>query len=116
MSLFNVLYLHSHDTGRYIQPYGYGVSTPNLQRFAEDRVLYRHAFCVGPTCSPSRAGLLTGRPPHAVGMFGLAHRGWRLDGYSVTLPARLTRAGYKTAFAGIQHIAPWGEDEASVIN
>jgi hypothetical protein len=31
----HIVYLHSHDTGRYIQPYGYAVETPNLQRFAE---------------------------------------------------------------------------------
>lgn len=25
----NIAYVHSHDTGRYIQPYGYAVDTPN---------------------------------------------------------------------------------------
>ena len=34
-----IVYLHSHDTGRYIQPYGYAVETPNMQRFAEEGVL-----------------------------------------------------------------------------
>ena len=54
----NIICQHSHDTGRYIQPYGYAVEPPNLQRFAEQGVLFRNAFCVGPTCSPSRAALL----------------------------------------------------------
>ena len=31
MSSPNILYLHSHDTGRYVQPYGHAVPTPNLQ-------------------------------------------------------------------------------------
>lgn len=57
----NILYIHSHDTGRYVQPYGHPVPTPHLQRFAEQGVLFRQAFCVSPTCSPSRAALLTGR-------------------------------------------------------
>ena len=35
MSKLNVLYLHSHDTGRYIKPYGHAVNTPNLQRLAD---------------------------------------------------------------------------------
>ncbi len=39
----NVLYLHSHDTGRYIQPYGYAVPTPHMQRLAEEGVLYAPA-------------------------------------------------------------------------
>ena len=50
----NILYLHSHDTGRYIQPYGYAVPTPKLQAFAEQGVVFRQAFCNAPTCSPSR--------------------------------------------------------------
>ena len=56
----HVLYLHSHDTGRYVAPYGYAVPTPHIQRLAEDGVLFRQAFCANPTCSPSRASLLTG--------------------------------------------------------
>jgi hypothetical protein len=31
----NMLYLHSHDTGRTIQPFGHAVDTPKLQRFTE---------------------------------------------------------------------------------
>jgi len=56
----NILYLHSHDTGQYIQPYGHPVPTPNLQRFAEQGVTFRNAFCANPTCSASRAALVTG--------------------------------------------------------
>lgn len=115
MKPYNVVYLHSHDTGRCVQPYGSMIRTPHMQSFAEEGVVYRQAFCAGPTCSPSRAALLTGRAPHAVGMFGLAHRGWSLSDYSLTLPARLTRSGYQTVLAGIQHIAPWTDCEAEVI-
>src|SRR5919198_1258238 len=49
----NVLYVHSHDTGRYVQPYGHAIPTPNLQRLAEQGVLFRQCFAVGPTCTPS---------------------------------------------------------------
>ena len=78
----NILYLHSHDTGRYIQPYGYAVPTPNLQNFAEQGVIFRQAFCGGPTCSASRAVLVTGQCAHSSGMIGLAHRGFILKDYS----------------------------------
>lgn len=27
----NILYIHSHDSGRYLSPYGHAVPTPNLQ-------------------------------------------------------------------------------------
>src|ERR1700741_1276050 len=74
----NILYIHSHDTGRYLQPYGHAVPAPNLQRLADQGVLFRKAFNAAPTCSPSRASLLTGMCPHSNGMFGLAHRGFVL--------------------------------------
>ena len=56
----NILYIHSHDTGRYVQPYGFQVPTPNIQLLADQGVLFREAFCAAPTCSGSRASLLTG--------------------------------------------------------
>jgi len=68
----NILYLHSHDTGRYIQPYG---SRCDAQRAgaADQGVLFRQAFCAAPTCSASRACLLTGQYGQSNGMLGLAH-------------------------------------------
>ena len=106
MSRPNILYLHSHDTGRYIQPFGRAVPTPNLQRLAEDGVLFRQAFCAAPVCSASRSALLTGQSPHSAGMIGLAHRGFRLNDYSQHLVQFLGAAGYHTALAGVQHEAP----------
>jgi len=101
----NVLYLHSHDTGRYVQPYGYAVPAPNLQRLAEGGVLFRQAFCTNPTCSASRASLLTGQWPHNNGMTGLAHRGWGLNDYGHHIVRTLGRHGYHSALCGVQHVA-----------
>src|SRR5262245_4032488 len=101
----NILYIHSHDTGRYIQPYGHAVPTPNLQRLAEEGVLFRQAFCVAPTCSPSRASLLTGQSAHSSGMLGLAHRGFRLNDYGQHLIHTLRQAGYHSTLIGMQHEA-----------
>lgn len=103
----NILYLNSHDTGRFIQPYGHPVQTPNLQAFATQGVLFRQAFAVAPTCSPSRAALLTGEYPHTCGMHGLASPEW---GFTLKHPerhlaSRLGAAGYLTALAGVQHLA-----------
>lgn len=102
----NVLYIHTHDTGRYIQPYGYQMPTPNMQRLAEEGTLFRHAYCAGPTCSPSRAGLLTGMMPHTCGMLGLAHRGFQLNDYNQHLTRYLKENGYETVLCGMQHEAP----------
>ncbi len=109
---FNLLYLHSHDTGRYVQPYGFPVQTPAIQQLAERGLTFRRAFAAAPTCSPSRAALLTGRHPHCCGMHGLASKayGYTLDDYSQHLARFLRdRHGYRTALAGVQHVArpPW---------
>lgn len=105
MKKYNVLYLHTHDTGRGIQPYDAAVQTPNLMHLAEEGALFRNAYCVGPTCSPSRSGLLTGQYPHQNGMFGLAHRGFSLNDYGKHLANFLKENGYETALFGMQHEA-----------
>ncbi len=101
--MMNIIYIHTHDTGRYIQPYGYGVPTPNLMQFAQSATLFRHAYCAGPTCSASRAALLTGMCSHESGMIGLAHRGFKLKDYSQHLARYLLEQGYETALSGVQH-------------
>ncbi|HET7440917.1 MAG TPA: sulfatase-like hydrolase/transferase, partial [Terriglobales bacterium] len=104
-ALPNIVYIHSHDSGRYLQPYGHAVPTPSLQRLADEGVLFRQAFSVAPTCSPSRASLLTGQCPHRNGMLGLAHRGFALYDYQKHILYTLRKAGYHSVLAGLQHIA-----------
>ena len=104
----NILYIHSHDTGRFTSPYGYSVPTPHLQHLASEGVLFRQAFCAAPTCSPSRASLLTGECPHSNGMLGLVNRGFAMtaSGYQHHIIHTLRReAGYYSALIGLQHIA-----------
>jgi arylsulfatase A-like enzyme len=101
----NILYIHSHDTGRYVQPYGFQVPTPNIQMLADQGVLFREAFCAAPTCSGSRASLLTGLYCHNNGMFGLAHRGWKLNDYKQHWVHTLRGVGYHSILIGEQHIS-----------
>ena len=68
------------------------VKTPHFDRIARDGVLFRNAFAAAPSCTPSRASLLTGRAAHQLG------EGGNLWGF---LPARfdvypdlLESAGY----------------------
>jgi arylsulfatase A-like enzyme len=101
----NILYIHSHDTGRFVQPYGFQVPTPNIQLLADQGILFREAFCASPTCSGSRASLLTGLHCHNNGMLGLAHRGWKLNDYGQHWVHTLRRAGYRSVLIGEQHIS-----------
>jgi N-sulfoglucosamine sulfohydrolase len=101
----NILYIHSHDTGRVVQPYGFQVPTPNIQLLADQGVLFREAFCAAPTCSGSRASLLTGLHCHNNGMLGLAHRGWALNDYRQHWIHALRGAGYRSTLIGEQHLS-----------
>ena len=101
----NVLYIHSHDTGRYVQPYGHAIPTPNIQWLADQGVMFRNAFCAAPSCSGSRAALLTGEYCHTNGMIGLAHRGFRLRDLDHQLVRVLMAHGYHSELIGEQHIS-----------
>lgn len=101
----NFIYIHTHDSGREMQPYGIAANNPGLMRLAGESIVFRQAHCVAPTCSPSRAALLTGMTAHQSGMLGLAHRGFALCDYDQHLARYLRRCGYYTALIGVQHEA-----------
>ncbi|MCR9054643.1 MAG: sulfatase-like hydrolase/transferase [Phaeodactylibacter xiamenensis] len=46
------------------------VQTPNFDRLAREGVVFDHAYCASPSCTPSRAALLTGKYPHELGPGG----------------------------------------------
>ena len=102
----NILYLHTHDSGRYLEPFGVSVKTPNLMKLAKEGTLFRQAYCAAPTCSPSRVGLLSGQSPHSTNMLGLAQRGFQMDCYDTHLSNFLRSQGYHTCLFGVQHEAP----------
>jgi arylsulfatase A-like enzyme len=102
----NILYINSHDTGRFTTPYGYQGPSPNLQKLASEGICFTQAHCAAPTCSASRASLLTGQWSHNNGMFGLVNRGFSLNNYQHHILHTLRReADYYAALIGLQHIA-----------
>lgn len=101
----NIIILHSHDTGRFIEPYGCSVPTPNLMALAREGTVFRQAHSAAPTCSPSRAAMLSGMAPHSIGMLGLVHRGFQMNDHSKHLASYLSRCGYETVLSGVQHEA-----------
>jgi N-sulfoglucosamine sulfohydrolase len=99
----NLLILHAHDMGRYNSAYGHALPTPRMAQLATDGFIFRQAHCAAPTCSPSRAAMLTGRTAHEVGMLGLVHRGWSLTDPKLHLASWLQQHGYHTVLSGLQH-------------
>ncbi|MCA1760460.1 MAG: sulfatase-like hydrolase/transferase, partial [Bacteroidales bacterium] len=45
--------------------------TPNMDRLAEQGVLFTNAHCQAPLCGPSRASLMTGLRPSTTGIYGM---------------------------------------------
>ncbi|HEU5140090.1 MAG TPA: sulfatase [Bacillales bacterium] len=109
----NIIFMISHDTGRYLNCYGHQVETPELNRLAEEGVRFDRYFCPSPQCSPSRGSILTGRYPHNNGLIGLAHLGFHIDENITTLPMALQNAGYETSLIGFSH-ETIGETEQGV--
>ncbi|TQK30145.1 sulfatase [Arthrobacter sp. SLBN-53] len=117
----NVLIVHWHDLGRYLGVYGHpDVHSPRLDRFAAESILLTRAHATAPLCSPSRGSLFTGRYPQTNGLVGLAHHGWEYRAGVQTLPAILSRSGWRTALFGMQHETSYpsrlGFDEFDVSN
>ncbi len=100
----NILLVHWHDVGRHLGTYGQPtVSSPRLDRLADEGTRFDGAFCTAPLCSPARGSLFTGRYPHSNGVMALAHLGWEYHPEERTLPSYLGDAGYHTALIGLQH-------------
>ena len=103
----NIVVFVSHDTGRHISPYGIStVRTPNAERLAAEGVLFENAFCTSPGCCPSRAGLFSGRSPHAVGMCGQAgalSNAFRFAPDATHAARHFKNQGYETLLLGLAH-------------
>ncbi|MEN3942893.1 sulfatase [Prosthecobacter sp. SYSU 5D2] len=104
----NIILINADDLG-----YGdlscYGskvISTPRLDRLAQEGVRFTDFYVASPFCSPSRAALLTGRLPARCGvpyvLFPTEHTG--LPPEEVTLAEMLKPAGYATALIGKWHL------------
>ena len=91
---------------------GYG--TPNLNKMAEEGILFTRMYSE-PSCTPTRAAFLTGRHPvrHGMGKVGMPHEMAGLRSDEVTIAEVLSKAGYATAHYGKGHL---GDIEQSYLH
>ncbi len=86
------------------------IKTPNLDRLAAMGTNFTRAYCPNPTCTPTRASIITGMYPSAHGAFTL---GTKLAEHHLTVGDVLRDAGYDTVLVGKAHFQPlFSSDES----
>ena len=86
--------------------HGSEIKTPSIDRFAREGVEL-DSFYAYPTCSPTRASLMIGRPPSRVGVTSAVsaqHEEPMLPIGYVTIAELLRRNGYSTGISGKWHL------------
>ncbi len=91
-----------------------GFETPNLNMLAAEGIFFCRMY-TEPSCTPSRAAVMTGRHAVRSGMYNVAfpYEYGGLDAEEVTMGEVLTRAGYATAFYGKWHLGDTEESYAT---
>jgi arylsulfatase A-like enzyme len=95
------------DLGSYGHP---TISTPNLDKMAYEGQKWTQFYSASSVCTPSRAGLLTGRLPIRNGMIGSKNRvlfpdsKYGLPNSEITIAEKLKENGYKTVAIGKWHL------------
>lgn len=104
----NIIVIVADDLGyRDLGAYGGKVRTPNIDALARSGIRYDTAYATAPTCSPSRAGLLSGRSQQRFGFyFNLTGReeAVGMPGSETTIAEVAKRANYRTAMVGKWHV------------
>jgi arylsulfatase A-like enzyme len=115
----NIIYIMSDDhTSQAISAYG-GIlsnvlSTPNLDRIANEGVRLNNCFVTNSISTPSRAAIITGQYSHKNGVYSLDEP---LDINHPNVAKELQKAGYTTGILGKWHLVtePQGFDYYNIL-
>ena len=82
-----------------------GAKTPNIDRLAQQGIIFTNAHCQAPICAPSRASLYTGMHPHSTGIYYQLHdleikKSSKKAESAIFMPDYFEQSGYKTLGVG----------------
>jgi len=99
----NIVFVMSDDHASHAMScYGSRINqTPNLDRIAQEGMLFNNCFCTNSICTPSRATILAGTYNHVNGVTTLTTH---MDNRLLTFPKLLREHGYQTAVIGKWHL------------
>ncbi|WAJ71837.1 sulfatase family protein [Catenovulum adriaticum] len=99
-----LLYLSDDHSQTDMSLYGNpNIPTPNLEKIAEDALVFNHAYAASPACAPSRAALLTGLMPARNGAEE-NHTYPQLSEHIKSLVSSMQAQGYEVvAFGKVAH-------------
>ncbi|TAJ12419.1 arylsulfatase [Marinilabiliaceae bacterium JC017] len=98
-----ILIMTDQQRGDCIGKVNANIKTPNLDNLADNGVWFRNGYSSTPSCTPARAGLLTGMSPWHHGMLGYSRVA---EKYTYEMPRMLREAGYYTVGLGKMHWHP----------
>ena len=100
----NILFIMSDDHAKHaLSCYGGNIdSTPNIDRLAEEGMMFNHCMVTNSLCAPSRAAILTGKYGHLNSV--KINREDTFDNTQEHLGKWMTAAGYQTALIGKWHL------------
>lgn len=115
-TLPNILFIMSDDHAyQAISAYSdHLIKTPNIDRIANEGMLFTNASVTNSICAPSRATILTGKHAH---IHGKIDNRMPFDTMQVTFPQLFQKAGYQTAMIGKLHFGnnPKGVDNFMIL-
>jgi arylsulfatase A-like enzyme len=87
--------------------------TPNLNKLANESLVFERAYCAASVCNPSRAAIMSGLKPSSTGIYQNGQEPFEVELFknSLMLPQYLSKYGYKTYSRGkIYHTPETGKN------